>query len=400
MNLSLEELKEQKKYDEIFEIYGAEEYRKAIPKSYSRKELKRLIKAKDYKQILEKFGEAYYIKCAPMKFIKKETYSLVKKKKKYIQKDVLSNIAAATVGVMVIAGGIPAVADYKISQSEEEYSDMLSAYNEKKRDYAEKINKLGLNQMELFMKVMYDQRTTMEGYGTPKTDIVGLERLDFLEDNQPGVCRNMADDYAATLNSIDSNFNAVPIFINFDEQKIVKGGVIGLNNVIDYANKIEETESNQNQDNTSQEASNEVKSNITPNHAVVLADSIEGDGINFIIDPTNPCIGFMYDGKMYMPWCENGEGLDENFLGSIMRGSKVLGKYMSAKFESYFCDINLEELKDKLSIINQNKALVSALQKSEKIETKIVPDSKQILEQLKQELLNAKKDENSSIRTR
>lgn len=400
MNLSLKELKDQKKYEEIFEIYGAEEYRKAIPKSYSRKELKRLIKAKDYKQILEKFGEAYYIKCAPMKFIKKETYSLVKKKKKYIQKDVLSNIAAATVGVMVIAGGIPVVEDYSIRQTEEEYSDMLLAYNEKKKVYAEKINTLDLNQMELFMKVMYDQRTTIGGYGNPKTDIFGLERLDFLEDNQPGVCRNMADDYAATLNAINSNFNAVPIFINLDQQKIIDGGVIGLNNVINYVNEIEETESNQNQDNTSQEASNEVNSNLTPNHAVVLADSIEEDGVKFIIDPTNPCIGFMYDGKMYMPWCENGEGLDENFLGSIMRGSKVLGKYMSAKFESYFCDINLEELKDKFSVLNQNKALVSALQKSEKVETKTIPDSKQILEQLKQELLNAKKDENSTIRTR
>lgn len=165
--------------------------------------------------------------------------------------------------------------------------------------YADNVSKMGLTDLELFMKLQDDMYNSIQGYGNPKLDIDGYFGVDIGQDYGTGVCRNMADDIVHKLNAINPDYNARMFIVkaesgNFDEPDIHKNvePVIWakgtrfdntqIRSIVSMANLV---------------TANDDVFNVLGNHAVVAVD-LKKDNLTLIIDPTNTCLGVFKDGEI------------------------------------------------------------------------------------------------------
>ena len=106
-----------------------------------------------------------------------------------------------------------------IEENKKEYNNVIEQYDKKIEEYALKVKELNLTDFQIVMKVMDDMWSSIKGYGEPTEDIIGFQRLDFLEDDGVGVCRNMADDFTAKLNAINPEFHARNMVVYMKDAK-------------------------------------------------------------------------------------------------------------------------------------------------------------------------------------
>lgn len=230
-----------------------------------------------------------------------------------------------------------------------EYEEEINKYNEKISNYANEVKKLNLSDIQIFMKTMDDMWKNIEGYGSPEKDVRFFEELDFLENGNVGVCRNMSMDIAKKLNEINPKYNAktIPVFIE-------KDGEYNIANIERTIIESNETVAQQN----NEEKTNELAKNVLGNHMVTIVE-IPEENVTLILDPTNPGIGVYINGKiiMFNSGKENGLKFEAKEYSDILirrGGTETVKDYI----ESYIKpSLSMEELEEKYGLEAQNRAL-------------------------------------------
>ena len=354
----INKLKKEKNYDDIYYKYGSEVYINKTPYLYKLKDKKKLLKDGDFLTCYEKYGEEAYskkIKKMHKIDIKNEIgvkrcsfnylfFEKCTKGIKLIKKSILGASIALTAAPFAYASLVSSV----ISDNEEKYSNELDEYDEEIKKYAEYINSLGLTDLEIIVKVINDMWTNIEGYKNPgDNDVLGYHRLSIYMAGY-GVCRNMADDFTARMNAINPEYEACNLNVYIDGEKVV------VNNTERNIIKDNATVNNNDDENVD---SNElsVSDKLVGNHLVTCI-KLKKENALLIVDPTNPSIGLLKNGEIYM-FSAGIDSIDIRTLGGSTLGLSNFGDYMDRVLESYHTDANYNELNKKYNIEAQNEVL-------------------------------------------
>lgn len=356
--IEINRLKRDKKYDDIYYKYGKEVYMNETPYSYKLKDKKKLLKDGRFLDIYEKYGEKVYSKNLKKMHkidIKNEigvkrcsfNYSFFEKCTKgikLIKKSILGASLVATVTPFAYASLVSSV----ISDNENKYSNELDEYDKEVKKYADYINSLGLTDLEIIVKVINDMWTNIEGYKNPgDNDVLGYHRLSIYVAGY-GVCRNMADDFTARMNAINPEYEACNLNVYIDGEKVV------VNNT--ERNIINDNETVNNNDDENVD-SNELSfgDKLVGNHLVTCI-KLKKENVLLIVDPTNPSIGLLKNGEIYM-FSDGIDSIDIRTLGGSTLGMSNFMDYMDRVLESYHTDANYNELNKKYNIEAQNEVL-------------------------------------------
>lgn len=170
------------------------------------------------------------------------------------------------------------------------YCDELVLYNDFINNYAEYINSLGLNDLEIFLKIIKDQWADIDGYGKAENLIGGYYRLTFQEEGK-GVCTSFSDDFTAKINAINPKYNARNLIVYMDEINVDKDIVNIDRNILSNS-----TQSDKN-----------LFRKIYGNHMVSVVE-IPEQNLTLVVDPTNLFIGKYVNGKIKI------FNVDEDFI--------------------------------------------------------------------------------------
>lgn len=366
----IKKLKNEKKYDDIFTLYGQTVYLFNTPEKYMKKDIKKLLKNGNFEDIYSKYGASRYNGYLPkMEAIdiymetKKYGKSFLSRTKNAFMKKVLSITTTGAIAFnSVPLVMFPIMADAQLKENARTYSEEIISYNARVTDYAKQFENLGLTDIQVIMKVMDDMWKDIKGYGTPQKDIIGFYRLDFLEPGGVGVCRNMADDVAAKLNVINPSYNARTLTVIADLEKNYQ--IANIQRNVYNPNSTVVGSSNTQADEDVQE--NGLEGELTKfsesafgNHKVVIMD-VPNENLNLIVDPTNPSIGIFTNGKIYMFSTEDGTGISNPYYSQFFDGYASQLDYENKVRNSYNYQINIEELREKWGIEAENKALNEA----------------------------------------
>lgn len=360
----LKKLLDQKQYGEIYNKYGAfsKWYIKDLRK-LKRNDINEMLNEGRYEDIYRKYGEEDYNNNL-LKIYQNDVYNetaskskMVLYKEKYRLKSNIKNFSQFLVSIPVclalVYSSSIVLFQQQVKENEKTYVEQLATYNSKVEEYAEKIKELNLNDLETIMKVMDDTWNDIEGYGDPNKDIQGLWRLDLLEQNGLGVCRNIADDFTAKMNAINPDYNArnLSVYIDFDYYKTDSLSNIERT-IVESDNEQVDDEQNQ----TDEQNKQLNLTNLFGNHMVTVLD-IPDDNISLVIDPTNPSIGIIEDGKIKMLSTQEGKGLNYKPLGQQLLSSTLANVDVNIKNLSSFESIDYNAILDKYGIEAQNSAL-------------------------------------------
>ncbi|HHW69260.1 MAG TPA: hypothetical protein GX747_02880, partial [Tenericutes bacterium] len=304
-------------------------------------------------EIHEKYSIKIYNKYL-MEMRKKDIYYETGNKTKVIKETIKyrlcknifpSALKAGILSIGIITASVPIMRTNIIKENAITYMDDIDEYNNNIQKYASEINKMELSDLEVIMKVMSDMWNSIKGYGTPEKDIGGYYRLDLMDENGYGVCRNMADDITAKLNAINPNYNARNLIVYLYDNEWTFSNIDRV-----FNNNEQEVISN-----TSDEGFDTTK--IWGNHMVTAID-IKDENITLIIDPTNVSLGILKNGKIHMFSTKDGKGLKIKPIGMSLLGIKGVKDHASLIIDSYLSsNTSIEELKEKYGLDAQNNAL-------------------------------------------
>ena len=363
----IKKLKKEKKYDDIFTLYGRSVYLFNTPEKYMKKDIKQLLKAGKFEDIYFKYGEPKYnnnltkmqaidvymeTKNHGKKFISKTKNKLVKK---VLPAVVVGGISFNTIPYVMF----PVLAVASIKNNARIYAEEIVSYNARINDYAKQFEKLDLSDIQVIMKVMDDMWKDIKGYGRPQKDVYGYSRLDFLEPGGVGVCRNMADDVAAKLNAINPQYNARTINVSADESKDynianIERKIYNPNStVVGDSNEVGKTDTNDFEKNLTKLAQT-----VFGNHKVVMMD-VPNETYNLIVDPTNPSIGIFKNGQIYTFSTDDGKGVSNPYYSQFFDGYASEYDYQN-KVKNSYQDLDMDLLRSKWGIEAENIALNEA----------------------------------------
>lgn len=382
------QLKKAKEYNLIYEKYGSVIYQTTVPSIEREKDITNLMMSGRFEEIYKKHGaDAFYLRMDQMKAIDKfyetgektKAYNKAEKNHElamsiYNEKDPLKKfikqmkrrIAAMALSATVLLGaGTPTVIatteisrNLSVQKNALQYAEEIKTYDTRVKEYAQEVNSMNLSDIEIFMKVISDMWSEIDGYGTPEKDIYGFLRLD-LGEGGVGVCRNMADDVTAKLNAINPEYTARNLIVYMDTNESL--------NLADIDRTVLET--NPTVENGGQEESEIVSSvrTFVGNHAVTAVD-VPGKNITLILDSTNPSIGVFKDGKIHMFSIDDGKGYNVAPAGQVIFGGFIsMGDVLVTEVSSQLnTELSIEELEQEWGVAKQN----SALEKLQKIKEK------------------------------
>lgn len=375
----IKRLKKEKKYDDIFYNYGSKAYVKNTPARIKRKEKNKLFSEGKYMDIYNKYvynqkGNKDY-----NKILVKAMYNEIKENSNFAKaflwniKQKIKNVLSVGACVLAIAPPTAAVMINEISREEKEensvkYEQQIEEYNEKIKNYAQEVNSMNLNDVQIYMKVMDDMWAGIQGYGTPKMDIFGYMELDLANEDGYGVCRNMANDIARKLNEINPQYNARTMAVELGDKgnytiANIERKFVETNPDNTY---VEDNENKQeNQDEKHKEGLikwDELIAKGFGNHMVTFVDSQE-DNLIIVLDPTNPGIGIYKDGQIIMMNNdrENGAKIESKEVSTTImtkygiEGVAEIVKDYGKSFEK--CELSEKEIYEKYGIEAQNQSL-------------------------------------------
>lgn len=336
--------------------------------------IKKLINEGKFFDIYARYGKLSYLVNLPKMMsidIKTETGKnkqkyLLDKLYKLMYNDKVRNMYAPSllfgfISYLIACYYIPVVAMYgdidkKIHNNYNEYSYLINEYENHIKEYAKSFNTENLSDLEILIQVMIDMWEYIGGYGNPDFELYGIYGLALLEPNSYGVCRNIADDYAARLNAINPEYNARYLTVAMDTS--IKSKLLFKT---EYLPK--ENDDNCETDEIYSLFMGVVHSwyddtdTLTGNHAIVLVD-IKKDNITLAVDPTNPSIGIYQNGKIYMFSTENGKGYEVADY-QLYKGSKYELNYIKTFLESYFKNNKMDDIIDKWGIEAEKEAVLN-----------------------------------------
>ncbi len=363
----IKQLREEKKYEEIYVQFGEKIFNKYVPHKYKKEDIKKLKQEKRWQDIYNKYGETEY-----NKILTKAMYEEIKEVRGNVKATMwrigrkMSNIAKqiginSGVTFLALTSVFAAGTQSTIKENEVEYESEINAYNEKISKYSEEIKNMHLSDIQTFMKVMDDMWKNIKGYANPEKNISGFLELDLATEEGYGVCRNMASDVARKLNEINPEWNARTMCVLMPEEvnnlKIanIERTILETNETVAETTKEEE--------NTQQEEklANLVQ-NLSGNHMVTLVDIAE-DNITLVLDPTNPGIGIYQNGNIIMLNSSDGQDItykSKEYMTAIgiKGGANGINTTIQEYAQSFAKpNITMEELKEKYGVEAQNKAL-------------------------------------------
>ncbi len=224
------------------------------------------------------------------------------------------------------------------------YAKQIEDYETRMNNYANELRDMNLTDLQLIMKIVDDMHSNIKGYDNPEIDAIGLWRLDAGKSSSTGVCRNMADNVTYILNQVNPNYNARNMFVRMNTSGIDVADVERKIN-FEYADSLERQ--------------GELAPSFIANHAIVVFD-VPNQNYSLVVDPTNPAIGVLADGKIimlndmqgemtYTPISELTYGIDYH-LG-IIKNLRNMGEHSTST------DIDIEELRQQWGKDAQNSAL-------------------------------------------
>lgn len=353
-------LRKNKEYDKIYKLYGQKKYIKVVSPQYQNADIDKLMKEGRYLDIYEKYGEAVYKKYlnAMQKvdvemevglrpgFINYLFFEKCKQKLR-VTRNVICGVAVATAIIpSIFFTGMMFENTMNAKINQKYHSKELEEYNNEIKEYANYINSLNLSDLEIIMKVMNDMWNNIDGYkDSDNYDYVGCYRLGLFYDGY-GMCRNMADDFTARMNAINPEYEACNIDANLTgvELNNIKLKLAGLDGASGVA--IDDNPDNK----------------IGGNHLVSCLKIKEKDLI-LVVDPTNPSIGVLKDGKIYMLSSSVQDGLELSPLGNYINGAGEFADFVDKYLDSYDTDINLDKLINEYGVKAQNEVLDDIIEK-------------------------------------
>ena len=154
----IKQLKEEKNFDEIYEKYGRKIYLKNTDIEEQQRDVDYLKSTNQLKKIKEKYGIITYILCLDNMKYKKIVETKGKKKAKIWK---VSLITRRIIGAICFLYSVPLVGcgvftDVLTFKNKIVHSDEIDEYEKKITEYAKKVNKLNLTDIQVFMKVYQD----------------------------------------------------------------------------------------------------------------------------------------------------------------------------------------------------------------------------------------------------
>ena len=395
----IEQLKNNKMYDEIYNQFGAKVYSYYVPTKYKRQDIKKLKQEKRWLDIYNKYGEKQY-----NKILIKAMYEEIKEARgtaKAMLWRTVQSISNATkrlgitslLSFFTATGVLALTSEDVIERNAIQYESKINDYNEKISEYAKEVQEMGLSDVQTFMKVMDDMWKNIKGYANPEKNILGFFELELATEEGYGVCRNMASDVAKKLNEINPEWNARIIAVLTPEDLSglktanIETTVLDRNETVvkeesedtaqdkktssKFAEKItdrnetvvkEENEDTEQDKKTKSDLTEKIADTVIGDHMVVLVD-IPEDNITLVLDPTNPAIGIYLNGNIIMLNSTNEQDINYNakewITGVFFKGGKDgITSTMKEYAQSFRRpNITLEEIKEKYGLEAQNEAL-------------------------------------------
>lgn len=372
---TLEQLRKEKDYEQIFKQFGQKEFIRNVDKKYKKDDIKKLQKEGKFEDIYLRYGEKTYNKYL-RKFKQKEIEDIYGKISFQALKGRIRLIGLALLTATGVKYGIeeylqPTIdsAQYTIKNAEafrevqeEEYKELIQEYENSIKEYADNINKLKLTDFETIMKVQEDMWASIEGYADPELDVEACLGLDIYA-SKTGICRNMADDFARKLNAIDPKYNARVCSVKLTEEEVIGE----MANISKISFDLEEP-------NKPMYVGLEVdipnwKEITDANHSIVLVD-INEDNLTLIVDPTNLSVGVFKNGKIRVlnAISEHQENVMERKVWKdfIFRDDISIYDIPKEYAKSFIpSKLSKEKIEEKYGVEAQNNALMSAEKKEQ-----------------------------------
>lgn len=359
-------------YNSIYQIYGSKIYKSVTPSNIKKKDIKCLLKSGKFEDIYTKYGDSIYrenIDYMRAKDIEFETCSNLRGILYRINSFIKKNVVIPLLGLSFALPTSSAVM-FKMEKYEEEKNHLkeIEDYIDNIESYADSVKKMNLSKPEILMKVTKDMWSNIRGYGTPKKDLTFYPGLDLADSDGAGVCRNMADDVSRKLNAIDEDFNARVLNV------YVSGSGYKISNIDTKILEKEDENSNEEISNDNDDLFNNIIK-VTGNHAVVVLNITE-DNATLILDPTNPGIGILKDGKIISFNTTKDSSLKENITPILnyftTDESFDLSKQLLCSFKE--TNLSLDELEKKYGLDAQNDILKSLAEKEMSFKDSLVID--------------------------
>lgn len=376
----IKRLKKEKNYEEIYRKFGSKEYVKNTPSSYRKKELNKLVKEGKFEDIYSKYGKKVYnnlLSRAKYQEIKenkgRKSAILWRIKRSLKLTGLYLGIASSTFTL-----SLPVLNASTTKENEIKYEKEIKNYDNKIKKYAEEVNELKLNDVQVFMKVIDDMWNQIKGYKNPELDLTGFLELDLASEDGYGVCRNMASDVARKLNEINPDYNARTLVVNM--------GHDGQYKLADVKRKILEENETVDTDSSSKDVQNKM-SDILGNHVITLVD-VKSDNLIVVLDPTNPGIGIYQNGKIEMLNSVKGNELNfdtRKFTTFITSNGYKDGAESVIDFADSYQESKLspKQIEEKYGLDAQNQALKEVRKIEEAKANKNLSDKESFKESLK-----------------
>lgn len=376
----IKRLKKEKNYEEIYRKFGSKEYVKNTPSSYRKKELNKLVKEGKFEDIYSKYGKKVYnnllsrAKYQEIKENKGTKNAILWRIKRSLKLTGLYlGIASSTFTL-----SLPVLNASTTKENEIKYEKEIKNYDNKIKKYAEEVNELKLNDVQVFMKVIDDMWNQIKGYKNPELDLTGFMELDLASEDGYGVCRNMASDVARKLNEINPDYNARTLVVNM--------GHDGQYKLADVKRKILEENETVDTDSSSRDVQNKM-SDILGNHMITLVD-VKSDNLIVVLDPTNPGIGIYQNGKIEMLNSVKGNELNfdtRKFTTFITSNGYKDGAESVIDFADSYQESKLspKQIEEKYGLDAQNQALKEVRKIEEAKANKNLSDKESFKESLK-----------------
>ena len=376
----IKRLKKEKNYEEIYRKFGSKEYVKNTPSSYRKKDLNKLVKEGKFEDIYSKYGKKVYnnlLSRAKYQEIKenkgRKSAILWRIKRSLKLTGLYLGIASSTFTL-----SFPVLNASTTKENEIKYEKEIKNYDNKIKKYAEEVNELKLNDVQVFMKVIDDMWNQIKGYKNPELDLTGFLELDLASEDGYGVCRNMASDVARKLNEINPDYNARTLVVNM--------GHDGQYKLADVKRKILEENETVDTDSSSKDVQNKM-SDILGNHVITLVD-VKSDNLIVVLDPTNPGIGIYQNGKIEM--LNSVKGNEPNFdtrkfttfitSNGYKDGAESVIDFADSYQES---KLSPKQIEEKYGLDAQNQALKEVRKIEEAKANKNLSDKESFKESLK-----------------
>lgn len=250
--------------------------------------------------------------------------------------------------VLLYLSGLNCLSNYNTYKFNEE---IITQYDDNLEEYASQFDTNTMSDMEIIMTVMNDIRSnTQYGFDFDETEIYNRPRVVLNDNNNIGVCRHMADKFTTIMNMINPDYEAYNLLVYLDSNCDT---FVPCNVYTPVSDKYREEMTN----NTNETNPSELEKKLLANHMVSILKPIDKD-YYLVVDVTNPSIGVLKDGKIYMFNTMDYSFIEYRpilqYITSVNNSySNVTKDFLSSKKQ----DIDLNELNKEYGLKEQNRVL-------------------------------------------